>query len=83
MGVYNPPPASGGGGAATITELDADPGSPTSQQAWVLHSTAGGIADGIPIGMLLALTYTGNSGSSSYQLSYQTIEGAIVRTALT
>lgn len=82
MPIYNPSPASGGG-SATIQELTSDPVSPSAEEAWVLRTTTGAIDDGVPIGMLLALTYTGNSGSSTYQLSYYTTEGTTIRVALT
>ena len=73
-----------GSGSNSIQELTADPASPTAQQAWVLRSgTGGGIADGTPIGLLLALTYTNNTGSPfTYQFSYYTNEGTTIRSAL-
>lgn len=83
MSVHNPTGTGGGGGGSnTIQELIADPLLPSPEEVWVLRTISGAIADGIPIGMLLALTYTGNVGSSTYQLSYQTIEGPIVRVTL-
>ena len=60
-------------GGSTISQLTTDPTSPTANQAWVLK-----IPDGVPMGLLLALTYT----SSPYLLSYYTNAGTIVRTTL-
>jgi hypothetical protein len=66
-----------------IPELASDPIAPVAQQSWVLRSGSGAIPDGTPIGMLLCLTYTGNGGSSfTYQFSYETIEGTIVRATI-
>jgi hypothetical protein len=75
---------SGGSGSSSIKELTSDPVSPSFEQAWVLRNgTGGGIPDGTPIGMLLALTYTGNSGSPfTYQFSYYTKEGTTIRVDL-
>ena len=70
----------GGSGIVTIPEFTSDPVSPSPNETWVLY-TSGGNA-GQPIGLLLALTYAGSGGSSSYQLSYETTEGTIVRTPL-
>jgi hypothetical protein len=72
----------GGGGSNTIQELYADPVSPSPEEVWVLATAAGAITDGHPIGLLLALTYTGNTGSISYRLSYRTLEGTTVRVSL-
>lgn len=73
-----------GGGAATLTipEYSADPGSPVVNQAWVLKTGGGGAGAGIPIGLLLSLTYAGSGSPATYQLSYYTAEGTIVRTTL-
>ena len=67
-----------------IPELTTDPASPSAQDAWVLRSGSGGaIPDGTPIGLALALTYTGNGGTAyTYQLSYRTNEGTTIRTSL-
>lgn len=77
-------PGSGTGSSDHIQELFSDPASPTPEEVWVLRSGgSGGIPDGTPIGLLLALTYTGNAGSGfTYQLSYQTLEGPIIRVTL-
>ena len=68
----------------SIPELVADPSTPGAQSAWVLKNqgAAGGNA-GFPIGLLLALTYSGSGGSATtYQLSYETLENTIIRTAM-
>lgn len=72
------------GSDTAILELNSDPVSPASGEAWILRTGAGSIADGVPIGLLLALTYTGCTGSSSsYQFSYKTASGTVVRANLT
>lgn len=77
-------PSAASGESNHIQELFTDPAVPDPEEVWVLRTGSAGIPDGAPIGMLLALTYTDNSGSSfTYQLSYQTLEGPIVRVALT
>ena len=70
---------------STIPQFSTDPSSPNPEDAWVLRSGSGGaIADGTPIGLLLALTYTDNEGADfTYQFSYRTKEGTTVRAALT
>lgn len=70
------------GGTASIPEYSTDPGSPSAQDAWVLKTTTGGGSAGAPLGLLLALTDAGASGSSTYQFSYYTNEGTIIRTTL-
>lgn len=75
--------SSSSGGASTIEELYTDPASPMPEEVWMLATGSGAIADGTPIGMLLALTYTGNAGSAfTYQLSYHTLEGNTIRVAM-
>jgi len=71
------------GGTASISQVDSDPASPSAEDAWVLHTTTGqdGTA-GEPRGLLLALTYTGTVGGHTYQFSYYTKEGTIVRVTL-
>lgn len=68
-----------------IPQLTADPAAPTDESAWVLRQgTGGGIPDGTPIGMLLALTYTGDPGTPyTYQFSYRTKDGTTKRVSLT
>ena len=56
-----------------IPEYTSDPASPVPGQTWVLK-----IANGTPIGLLLALTRE----VDTYYLSYYTSEGSIVRTQL-
>lgn len=68
---------SGGGG---IPEYSSDPASPVAGDTWVLSGGASVI--GSPIGMLLTLT-TAVSVPTSYQLSYKTASGRIIRTSLT
>lgn len=74
----------GSTGTVTIPEYTSDPGSPAANSAWVLRGgSGGGIPDGTPIGLLLALTYTNNSGSPfTYDFSYRTTEGTTVRASL-
>ena len=57
-----------------IPEYTTDPVSPVAGTTWVLYS----VYIGSPIGLLLSLTHT----AYQYQLSYQTAEGAIIRTLL-
>lgn len=73
-------PSGGGGASNEIQELFADPASPDPEEVWVLRSGSM-IGGGTPIGLLLALTYAG-AGAFTYQLSYQTLEGPIVRVTL-
>ena len=67
----NPPPST----SSNIPELAADPVSPAVNDVWVLRTT---IANGTPIGLLLALTHT----ITDYKFSYKTIAGQIVRVKL-
>lgn len=69
-------------GAVAIPQYNTDPVAPAAEDAWVLRTETGGIDDGVPIGLLLGLTYTGNTGSSSYQLSYRTQEATTIRVAM-
>lgn len=71
---------SSGSGSVNIPELTVDPVSPPSQSAWVLRS-GGSSLTGTPLGLLLSLTHD-ITAAFTYQLSYQTIEGPIVRTPL-
>lgn len=71
------------GTSGVIPQLDVDPGDPFEQSAWVLKSGGDVIPDGTPIGLLLGLTYTDVTPVNTYQLSYYTKEGTIIRTALT
>lgn len=69
-------------GSGVIPELTSDPVSPYKNQSWVLVTQTGsGGNAGIPIGMLLSLTYPGNA-SYTYQFSYYTTEGTIKRVTL-
>ena len=68
----------GGGGSGTIPEYYTDPVSPTPGQTWVLATLK--MAAGSPIGLLLSLTYS--ISVYTYQLSYYTSEGTIIRTPL-
>jgi hypothetical protein len=69
----------GGSGSVNIPELYADPVSPIPESAWILATA--GMPGGAPIGLLLSLTYAGPI--ESYQLSYKTLEGPIIRVLLT
>ena len=53
-----------GGGSSSIPIVTVDPVAPADGDLWLLRETVAGIADGVPIGLLLALTYTGNSGAT-------------------
>ncbi len=71
------------GGGESIPVVTSDPVSPTDGQMWKLRETSGSIPDGQPIGLLLALTYTGNSGATSrLKLSmWDDVAGEIIRYA--
>jgi len=58
-----------------LEQLSGDPVSPRSGQTWVKAT----VYTGSPIGLLLSLTY---ASYVTYQLSYKTYEGPIVRTNL-
>ena len=67
-----------------IPQYDADPSSPNAEDVWVLKSSSGGPGvAGVPMGLLLSLTYTGPGGGTSYQLSFRTKEGTTIRSGLT
>lgn len=70
-------------GTVSIPQVSTDPVAPAAQDAWVLKTASGAIADGTPIGLLLALTYKDNTGSLSYQFSYRTQEGTTKRVTIT
>lgn len=69
---YFPPPS---GGAVSIPELSSDPVAPAAGDSWVLKTDY----TGQPIGLLLALTY---SGYYTYQFSYRTLAATTIRTTL-
>jgi len=64
-----------------ISQESADPSSPIAEQAWVRRNGSGDtIADGVPIGLLLALTYKDHTATAfTYDHSYRTKEGTTVR----
>lgn len=67
----------------SIPQLDSDPSSPNSEDLWVLKSvTGGGAGVGEAYGLLLTLTQPGAGAATSYELSFRTLEGTTVRTAL-
>lgn len=69
--------------ANQIQQLDADPASPSQEEAWVLKTTTGGNSAGNPIGLLLSLTYSADTGGSdTYQLKYRTKEDTTVGVSL-
>ena len=85
-----------GGSGGTIKQFDSDPSYAVidktrvkSKLLWVLHTPAsggGGTVKGMPIGLLMALTYAttiggGGGGAETWQLSANTT-GGIVRVAL-
>lgn len=65
-----------------IPQVDSDPYDPVAEESWVLRTVSGGTGSGEAYGLLLTLTQPGTGGTSSYQFSYQTIEGTTVRTNL-
>ena len=70
-----------------IPELDADPSSPSPEDAWVLRTggavSGGGVIQGwIGLGSTPILT-VGSGDGAAYQFSYRTQAGTTVRTALT
>lgn len=68
----------------TIPQVNSDPSAPVAEDAWVLKTTSGGSASaGDAMGLLLALTYSGGGGATTYQLSYRTKENTTVRVSLT
>lgn len=76
-----------GGGGGRIKQYNTDPTKPVtdrtnvrSKNLWVLYSPAGagGSTKGMPIGLLLALTYaetTAAGASAKYELSVNTTGG--------
>jgi len=68
-----------GASGSIIPQYTTDPVSPVSESAWILKSE---VMVGTPIGLLLSLTQE-IDGGDSYQFSYKTLEGPIVRTSLT
>jgi predicted alpha/beta-hydrolase family hydrolase len=69
-----------------IRQFDIDPASPKQESAWVLRTAgAGGSTEGMPMGLLLALTYavtTVGGGATTYQFSYRTKQNTTLRTTL-
>jgi hypothetical protein len=65
-----------------IAEYDNDdPASPTDGDMWVKRTVTVDGEVGVPRGMLLALTYAGD-GTSTYELSFKTIDSGIKRVAI-
>jgi hypothetical protein len=87
------PTTGGGSGTAGIKEyFTADPIAPVAETAWVLRTGSGGgivqlSTKGVPIGLLLSLTYAVTASTTgiayTYQFSYRTKEGTTIRSALT
>lgn len=74
-----------GGGSSSIPELSSDPASPTTNQAWVLRSGSGGTGGGVlqaTMGLGFPYLSANTGGSFSYQFSYYTEAGTIVRSTL-
>jgi predicted alpha/beta-hydrolase family hydrolase len=73
--------------AFKIKQYDVDPTSPKKESAWVLRTVgAGGSTEGMPMGLLLALTYaitSAGGGATTYQFSYRTKQGTTQRSNLT
>ena len=77
--------------AGGIKQYSTDPTSPRAETAWVLRQgTGGGIVqlstEGVPMGLLLALTYATTTSSTgvayTYQFSYRTREGTTERVTI-
>lgn len=67
-----------------IPQYDSDPASPQAQDAWVLRTVSGGAGGGklqLLFGLGFPVTTTG-AQTSTYQLSYRTIEGTTKRVTL-
>lgn len=67
-----------------IRQYDTDP-APKIENAWVLRSVgAGGTTVGMPMGLLLALTYaeTSAGAATTYRFSYRTKESTTLRVAI-
>ena len=69
-----------------IKQYDTDPSNPKVQSAWVLRTSGGGpTTEGMPMGLLMALTYAttgGGGGGTTYQFSYRTRQGTTIRNTL-
>ena len=74
-----------------IRQRTSDPTNPKAESAWVLRQGSGGgiitmSTEGVPIGMLLSLTYaitqTTTGIAYTYQFSYRTKEGTTNRVAI-
>ena len=69
-----------------IKQYDSDPASPKAEIPWVLRTAgASGSTKGMPMGLLLALTYATTSaggGATTYQFSYRTKQNTTLRTTL-
>ena len=65
-----------------ILQYDSDPTSPSAEKAWVRRTVTSDGVVGEPRGLLLALTYTGQAATSTYELSYRTKESTTIRTVL-
>jgi len=77
--------------AGGIKQYSTDPASPKAETAWVLRQgTGGGIVqlstEGVPMGLLLALTYATTESTTgisyTYQFSYRNKEGSTIRATL-
>ena len=73
-----------GTGSGTIPQYTSDPVSPTAGQAWILRS--GSVSAGGDIMTFIGgfpLVNPGGGGGYTYQFSYYTNEGTIIRNTLT
>lgn len=71
--------------ANRIRQLTPDPASPAKQRVWVLRTPGdGGTTEGVPMGLLLALTYPSTLAPTPavYELSYRTKQSTTIRTIL-
>lgn len=68
-----------------IPEYDSDPISPLAESSWILRTVgSGGTTVGVPMGLLLALTYSETiaGGATTYQFSYRTKESNTKRVTI-
>ena len=69
-----------------IKQYDSDPASPKVEVPWVLRTAgASGSTKGMPIGLLLTLTYpetVAGGGVTTYQFSYRTKQNTTKRVTI-
>lgn len=77
--------SSSGSATAGIPQYDTDPVSPNPEDAWMLKTSGGGAGGGAIVaimggGFMASTPNTG--GSTTYQLSYRTLENTTIRVTL-